>query len=345
MTFRLILAALAVCAGVAFGTDGLADAQTKAGADKKKADANKKKTDAANKRKADVAKMKDTIRRDGKLPGGAGGASYWRNAELLHLGATRKISAVPLKAGNRSTLTTVGGEGLPTGFGKGFNWDRADNEVLLVLFINAADLLGISIDGMLAGDQVQVVSASGIASFSEDKGNPLASSIVAVLAAGAKILDPPASPLIDAGAEFAKDQFKATNAKTLRRDAFGVEPGSGHKAKEEGGLLVCLPEAGGTYYSGDRSAKGRLRWIKANGVRTDDHLPPHVVGAFFPIQGDTAHNTRTVRQSGPMYVTAWDWKFEDNAGFYKVFVKLTKGNGLPPDTIPKKKGSTAKPKP
>ena len=52
--------------------------------------------------------------------------------------------------------------------------------------------------------------------------------------------------------------------------------------------------------------------------------------AFFPRQGFGEHNTRTVRQSGPMYVLAWDWKFEDNAGFYKVFVKLTKGNGKPP---------------
>ena len=334
----LLLAALGVCAGIAFGPGGRADTPTK----------------------ADTAKIMQDIRRNGKLPGGA---SYWRHAEVLYSGKKRTIEATLLsakagkgekrattpprkKAGMRSSLTTVGGEGLPPGFGKGFTWDRADNEILLVMFINAADPFGISIEGMQAGDQVQVLAASGIASFSEDKGNPLASSIVGLVAAGAKVVlgtagAPEVAPAIDAAEAFARDQFKATNAKTKRRDAFGVDPSSGHKAKEEGGLLVCLPEAGGTYYSGDGDHKGR--WIKPDGVRTDDHLPAHVFGGFFPIQGDPGHNTRTARQSGPMYVTAWDWKFEDNAGFYKVFVKLTKGNGLPPIVI-EKKGSTAKPK-
>ena len=334
----LFLPALAVCAGIVFGPDSRADAPNR----------------------AEMSKIKEGIKRNGKLPGGA---NYWRNAEVLYAGKKRMIQAAPLKAkagkgekrptapltrkaGVRSSLTTVGGEGLPAGFGKGFTWDRADNEVLLVMFINAADPLGISIEGMQAGDQVQVLAATGIASFSEDKGNPLASSIVGLVAAGAKVLidtagAPEISPVIDAAETFAKDQFKATNAKTKRRDAFGEDPSSGHKAKEEGGLIVCLPEAGGLYYSGDEDHKSR--WIKPDGVRTDDHLPAHVFGGFFPLRGDLGHNTRIAGQSGPMYVAAWDWKFEDNAGFYKVFVKLSKGNGLPPPII-EKKNATAKPK-
>jgi hypothetical protein len=333
----LVLPALAVCAGVAFGPASRADTQTK----------------------AEMAKIKEAIRRNGKLPGGA---NYWRYAEALHRGKKRTIAATPLKkagpgdkrpaaalkanAVTRHSLTTVGGDGLPAGFGKGFTWDRADNEVLLVLFINAADPLGVSIEGMQAGDQVQVLAASGVASFSEDTGNPLASSIVGLVAAGVKVAlgdkdTPQVAAAIDAAEQFAKDLFKATNAKTKRRDAFGVDPSSGHKAREEGGLLVCLPDAGGTYYSGDGDHQGR--WIKPDGTRTDDHLPAHVLGSFFPVQGDFSHNTRTAGQSGPMYVTAWDWKFEDNAGFYKVFVKLTKGNGLTTPPI-ERKGPAAKPK-
>jgi hypothetical protein len=243
-----------------------------------------------------------------------------------------------LTAGTRMALTVVGGEGLPPGFGSGFTWDRVENEALLVMFINAADPLGISIDGMQAGDQVQVLSASGIASYSEDKGNPLASSIVGLVAAGAKVAAtaagaPEVIPVINAADQFAREQFKATNAKTKRRDSFGVDPGSGHKAHQEGGLIVCLPEAGGTFYSGN--GDHRERWIKGDGVRTDDHIPAHVFGSFFPRQGFTdTHNTRTVQQSGQMFVLPWDWKFEDNAGFYKVFVKLKKGNGLPPTPSP-----------
>src|SRR5262249_28446676 len=135
------------------------------------------------------------IKKDGRLPK----EGYWRHAEAQRGAKARKLVAVPLHAkaagtsaaftaATKSGLTVVGGEGLPPGFGSGFHWDRADEDVLLVMFINAADPLGVSIDGLQAGDQVQVMSASGIASFSEDKGNPLASSIVGLVAKGAEIV-------------------------------------------------------------------------------------------------------------------------------------------------------------
>lgn len=327
-----IVTPLALCAGLVAVPDARADGRTK----------------------GETAKTAAEIKKAGKL---AGGANYWRAAEARS-GAAKKtlptqamLKAKPANgkaapaAGGRSSLTVVGGEGLPSGFGKGFSWDRAEDEALLVMFVNAADPLGVSIDGLQAGDQVQVLSASGVASFSEDTGNPLASSIVGLVAAGANVGltaagAPEVVPLVTAAESFAKDQFKATHAKTKRRDAFGVDPGSGHKAREEGGLLVCLPEAGGTYYSGDGDHKER--WIQGDGVRTDDKLPAHLYGSFFPRQGEPAHNTRTVRQSGPMYVVPWDWKFEDNAGFYKVFVKLKKGNG-PPPVIIERRATAAKP--
>jgi hypothetical protein len=335
----LVLPALAVCAGGVAAPPRREGPQSKAG----------------------MAGIKDAIKRSGKLPGGA---NYWRHAEALHRGKKQTVRATLLtaKAGTggkrpaaapqanaatRHSLTTVGGDGLPAGFGKGFTWDRADNEVLLVLFINAADPLGISIDGMQAGDQLQVLSASGIASFSKDKGNPLASSIVGLLAAGGKVAAgaegvPEINPVIDAAEQFAKEQFKATGSKRELRDAFGVEPSSGRRARQEGGLLVCMPEAGGTFYSGDGDHKER--WVQPDGTRSDEHLPAHFnYTAFFPRQGYASHNTRVAQQSGPMYVLAWDWAFDDNAGFYKVFVKLTKGNGLPPPVI-ERKGPAVKPK-
>jgi hypothetical protein len=329
----LALAALAVCAWSAFGPA----------------------LRAQDRSKAEVDKMMEAIKKSGKLPAGAKGADYWRHGEALHQAKKKTVAAAVVKkdgkaaanfTGNGSALVTIGDP--PPGFGKGFVWDRADKEIMLVMFINAADPLGVSIEGMQAGDQVQVLSASGIASFSQDKGNPLASSIVGLVAAGAKVVvgaegAPEVAPAIDAAETFAKEQFKATNAKTKRRDAFGVEPSSGSKAREEGGLLVCLPEAGGTFYSGDGDHKDR--WVKGDGVRSDEHLPAHFnYTAFFPRQGFGEHNTRTVQQDGPMYVLAWDWKFEDNAGFYKVFVKLTKRNGKPPIVI-EKAGPTPKPKP
>jgi hypothetical protein len=219
----------------------------------------------------------------------------------------------------------------PQGFGQTFEWDRKDDKALLAVFLNAADEFGVSIAGVKKSDIIQITSAAGIASFSEDKGNPLASSLVGLVAVGAKAAlgatgNGEFIPVVNAVESFAKGQFKATNAKNKRRDAFGVDPGSGHKARQEGGLIVTLPEAGGPYYSGE----SKSRWIKEDGTRTDDHLPSHIpLGtAFFPMHGMASHNTRTITMDGDIYVVPWDWKHGDNAGYYKVFVLLQKGPPL-----------------
>ncbi len=194
----------------------------------------------------------------------------------------------------------------PLGFGKTFIWDRADDQILLVMFINAADDMGVSVLGLQPNDVIQVTSAAGIASFSEDKGNPLASSIVGLIGVGAKAALgltglPEVVPIVDAAEKIAQEQFKATNAKTKRRNAFGVDPGSGHKAKQEGGLVISFPEAGEPYYSGNSDHKER--WIKPDGTRTDDHRPNHVVFGFFPIAGlGSQHTHRIWQQCAALYI-------------------------------------------
>jgi hypothetical protein len=305
--------------------------------------------------KVDPKKLAEEIKKNGKLAG----ANYWHVAEARHRGTKRIVAAGPMlkpKAGNgkvalaagpHSSVTVVGGENVPAGFGKGFTWDRAEDEALLVLFINAADPLGVSIDGLKAGDQVQVMSAAGIASFSKDKGNPLASSIVGLVAAGGNVALsaaglPEVTPILNAAEAFAKDQFKATGNKRELRDAYGAIPNSGGKAREEGGILVCLPESGGPFYSGDDDHKNR--WVQGSGDRTDDKLPGHIFGAFFPRQGFADHNTRIAQQDGQMYVVPWDWAFDDNAGYYKVYVKLKKGNGPPPPPVILRKTTPTKKK-
>lgn len=276
-------------------------------------------------------KLTAKIQRDGKLPGG----HVFRSLITTKFGPGKhKGSANRLAADASPGNKVVQAGDQPEGFGKSFIWDRKDDEILLAIFVNAADNLGVSIENIRRTDIVSVTSASGIASFDEDTGNPLASSLVGLLAVGAKAGlgiagVPEAIPAINEVEQFAKDRFKATNAKTKRRDAFGVDPGSGHKAKEEGGLIVTLPEASGPFYSGDDDHK--KRWIKPDGTRTDENLPEHIsIGsAFFPRRRATRHNTRTVTRNGEIYVLAWDWKFEDNAGFYKVFVHIKKGPPIP----------------
>ncbi len=292
--------------------------------------------------RADNPPLKDVqkqIQRDGKLPGGA---AYW--ARLTAARNHAKVVRPALSFARRGALTgsmlaEVGDH--PSGFGQGFEWDRRDAEIMLVLFVNAADNSGISIDGLRKGDQIQVVSASGIATFSEDNGNPLAGSLVGLVAAGAKVgADvlglPEIGPVLDAGEKFAEEQFKGTGKGTKPRDAYGEEPGTGTIHREEGGILVALPEAGCTYYSGDGDHKER--WIKDHGPRYDRIRPDHVKYGYFIVRSDPAQNSRFLNGDGPVYIQPWDWKFDDNAGYYKVFVHIKRGDSAtppPPDVIEK----------
>lgn len=271
------------------------------------------------------------IKKFGKLPGGR---SYWlisarnfRQRKTFTSGNFIAKKATGKLVSRKSKIEVVGKH--PQGFGKGFIWDRLDAEMLFVMFINPADHLGVCISGLDQGDLIQITSASGIAYFSKDNGNQFVSSCIGLIAAGAKVGSsiagyPAAVPLIDAAEKFAKEQFKPTGKKEKCRNAYGVDPGSGHKARQEGGFLVSLPASGGPSYSGDNDHKER--WIKEPGDRFDKNIPKHINYSFFPIKGNPSHNSRKLAGSGQLYVTPWDWYFDDNAGYYKVFLKIIKGN-------------------
>ncbi len=237
-----------------------------------------------------------------------------------------KLAAKADQSGGSHIYT---GGGQPEGFGSEFVWDRKDNQALLVLFINCADQYGVSIDGLKAGDTVEVTSAAGIGSFKTEHGNKTISSILGLVATGADIAAtaggyPEALPLIDAAADFAKDQFKDTNEHSKRRDAFGQDPATGEFGRQEGGILVCMPAANGVYYSADGDHKNR--WLKDTKERTSHNLPDHIPGdcAFFLNRRAETNKMRSIKD-GQAYIVGWDWKFEDNAGYYKLFVRLTKG--------------------
>lgn len=257
-----------------------------------------------------------------------GGNTFYKKLKAKH--RTLQIKKANVIAPNSSSGNRIVDVGKhPIGFGKTFIWDRKDEELLFAVFLNAADDLGVSIIGVQECDQMQITSAAGIASFAKDTGNPRASSIVGLIGVGAKTASgifgfPEAIPIINAAEKFAQEEFKATGAKTKRRTAYGVDPASGLKARQEGGIIVSFPDAGEPYYSGD--SKHKDRWIKPDGTRTDINKPKHVISAFFPIAARSRHNTRIIRgNNAPLYISPWDYKFEDNAGFYKVFVYLKKG--------------------
>lgn len=61
--------------------------------------------------------------------------------------------------------------------------------------------------------------------------------------------------------------------------AFGVDPSSKHKARQEGAVVINMPSGNTmqTFYSGDDSAED-THWIKKPGDRTHKNLPDHKVG-------------------------------------------------------------------
>jgi hypothetical protein len=238
------------------------------------------------------------------------------------------ISVKSKGATSTSTSHIISAPGDPDGFGAGFIWDRSDDEILLALFINPADYIGVYIDGIHPGDWVEVTSAAGIASFSTDKGHPLASSLIALVAAGGDAIatyygHPELVKPIGDVETFIQGELKGTGAGTKHRDAFGVEPGTGLKARGEGGVIVCLPDAGGPCYSGDSDHQNR--WIKNPGDRIAKNYPPNASGAFFLVKGGV-NNKGQANIAGQVYVLAWDWNFGDNAGYYEVFLHIKKGN-------------------
>jgi len=257
------------------------------------------------------------------LPGERSAAARIARAVAAKGESTAAASHLP------SSTTTQVGEA-PDGFGKYVQWDENDEALALVLFVNAADPLGVGILGVTPGDTLELVAAVGLASFDEEIENEGISSLIGVIAAGAQATAaafgaPEAGPVIQAGAKFAQDRFKEKQVRSKVRDPYGVDPGSQHQARQEGGILFCRPEAHGIYYSG----KDEKFWIKKPGNRIDSHRPEHLgQNANFIRRG--MGPTRS-RRGGDLYLVAWDHVFSDNAGFYELHVIMRRGDLPEPD--------------
>ena len=178
--------------------------------------------------------------------------------------------------------------------------------------VSATDGSGIAIDSVEAGDELRIIDASGICSFSRGKAK-LVRSIVTVAANVAA--DAAGIGLWKTATDSVRtelDKHGDDDAAAKRRDAFGQEiGGGGDVAKEEGGLIVCLPPATGMVYSNGK-------------VRRGDSKKQPPAGAFFLERGN--ERPTTIPRAGVIRIGVFDSNFKDNAGCYEIKFSLTRRN-------------------
>ena len=130
-------------------------------------------------------------------------------------------------------------------------------------------------------------------------------------------------PIIELGEDYANKQFGETRIAAKVRDPFGYDMHKGYRARQEGGVIVSLPEAGRAYYSG----KAENRWIKKPGdPRLPEYYPDHVRHAFFLTGLGRSKDKRTANADGDLIILPWDYNFEDNRGYYRLNLLLTRGS-------------------
>ena len=176
--------------------------------------------------------------------------------------------------------------------------------------VSATDGSGIAIDNVKAKDELRIIDASGICSFSKGKAKLVRSivTVAAKVAADATGIGLWKTATDSMRAEL--DKHGDDDAAAKRRDAFGQEiGGGGDVAKEEGGLIVCLPAATGMVYSSGK-------------VRRGDNKKQPPEGAFFLERGET--EPKKIPRAGVIRIGAFDSNFKDNAGCYEIKFSLTR---------------------
>ena len=93
-----------------------------------------------------------------KTAGKLSSDDYWASVRQV-FGKSKVLRPGNVIARSASALTSTAAVGeQPEGFGKGITWDRKNDAILLVMFFNAADGLGVSIAGVETGDNIQIQS-------------------------------------------------------------------------------------------------------------------------------------------------------------------------------------------
>jgi hypothetical protein len=290
--------------------------------------------------------------------------------------APRHVPKLPTNSTGKTAHTATTNLGTPpTGFGSVFTWDRSTAEIIVVSYINAADNLGPAVMNLKRGDRVEVMEVDGLASFSSGPVKAI-ESVIGLVGVGAALGGANvggsgsssggsgsssgasgsssggsgsssggsgSSGLLASANQFAQNAFGGSLFQDVR-DGYGHDTG-GTMRRQEGGVLFCMPEANGVFYSGGFFS--RDRWVQGDdgGERTDNRLPNHIKGkgGFFAIRGNKTQNVRIAKTDGVLNMVPWDFDFSDNSNFYRVFVRITRVDAVTAASKSAQKAPPAKP--
>jgi len=199
--------------------------------------------------------------------------------------------------------------------------------------ISTNDPGGLTIENILPGDQVIIYDASGLASFSASHVDLIKGVIgIANMIGGVVVIaatDGAATPFVEAWNKSVSklgDAFPGTKG-NKNRDAYGQDPGGdlsdGNYAKEEGGIIVCMPEANGTLYATPDT-------YLADGAKKNGRLPAYFskkvkdCNSFFLSNKPGGQMQATATKSGHVHILAFDSDFSDNQGVYNIGVVVVR---------------------
>ena len=176
----------------------------------------------------------------------------------------------------------------------------------------ATDSIGVSVSGLRQGDVIEIHSISGQCSFAggdRERGDKVLSMVDVVGAFTPDAWDTALKAIRSAIPILKGD---------LKRDGYGKEGGDTSYAKKEGGIIICMPAAGGTL---DSNPDTRPEVKDGYG-----RLPKDDATWKFPIRFPiTVHSNRyTVEGCGVLNIAAFDHDFQDNAGVYEVVFSVTR---------------------
>jgi hypothetical protein len=212
----------------------------------------------------------------------------------------------------------------------------------LSVSIPANDDTGVMIDNVMKGDRIYIYDASGICSFKSAKMKRIKSivriaNVVAegILLAATEGAAAPAIPLWNTALKEIGNAVGDSDIKHSRRDAYGQDPGTEDYGKNEGGLIVCMPESKGAVYATDKfhfhdgaKQEGRLYKYYSQAAKDSNVL--------FPCnhkneKKDGGRLSATASVHGAIHVLAFDSNFDDNAGAYNVSLVVIR-EGYDPNT-------------